>query len=96
MTIRFLIGLAFFCACMSGCLTANTAIWQMIEEVDRTRPKGKRFSEMLFLRHRTWEILNEYRRLFPDGKLRRRWRIGLTLCLVGFGGTAASMFLSSK
>jgi hypothetical protein len=96
MTVRFLIGFSSFCVWMAGCLLANTAIWQMIEEVDRNRPKGKRFSEMLFLRHRTWEIFDEYHRLFPDGKLRRRWRIGLTLFLVGFGGTAASMFLRSR
>ncbi|MGD0631202.1 MAG: hypothetical protein ABR987_17880 [Terracidiphilus sp.] len=93
MTIRFLIGVAFFCVGMAGGLLGNTAIWRMIEEVDRNRPKGERFSEMLFLRHRTWEILDEYRRLLANGKLRRQWRVGITLLLVGFGGTAAWMFL---
>jgi hypothetical protein len=35
MTIRFLIGFAFLCVCMAGRLLANSAVWKMIEEVDR-------------------------------------------------------------
>jgi hypothetical protein len=35
MTIRFPISFAFLCVCIAGRLPSNTAIWQMIEEVDR-------------------------------------------------------------
>jgi hypothetical protein len=68
----------------------------MIEQVDRNRPKGKRFSEKFFLHHLTLEILDKYYRLFPDGKLRRRWRVGLALSIAGYIGTVACMFLGTR
>jgi hypothetical protein len=90
---RFIIGFFSYCVAMAGCLLGNTAIRKMIEEVDRSRPKGQRFSEKMFLSLVTWEILAEYERQFPHGALRKRWRIGLALLFIGFAGVAACMFL---
>jgi len=96
MTVRFFVGLVFFCTAMAGILLNHDANTQMAEELDRDSPNGDRYLDKVWSRTRSLEISAEYRRRFPQGTLDRRWKLGAALAVIGWVGTVACMFLRFK
>lgn len=94
-TVFFLIGIG----CM---LRANLLFREIVVEINRLIPTERAISLAGFVRYRFFEILGEYRRLYPDGKLVLRlsiWSAVGFACLFGsvgywfFSGAASTGYI---
>jgi len=85
MNIRLVIAALLFCLAMLGCIAANLIYFSMLREINKLRLDHKQLSyfgfraSLNFFNH-----LNEYRTLFPNGRLRVRLRIAYAVMFVGF------------
>jgi hypothetical protein len=94
MTVRLILGIASFCIAMAGCLVGNLAYYSMIDEINKTRPRDKELSSFGFAaRLNFFDHLNEYRTLYPSGRLRLKFRIALATMFAGLAATAACLML---
>ena len=63
------IGIIAFGLALSGVILANMFVIMMIGEINRKREDGKLISYFGFTPPKTMRIFDEYRRLYPNGKL---------------------------
>jgi hypothetical protein len=69
MKIQTIAGLVLFIIAAGCSLRANLLIGAMVADVNRLLPKERAIPIYGFVRHRFFDILTEYRRLCPDGRL---------------------------
>lgn len=67
--LRLVIGIIAFCLTLSGVILANMFVMIMIGEINRKREDGKLISYYGFTLPKTMQIFDEYRRLYPKGRL---------------------------
>jgi hypothetical protein len=70
MNVRVIAGIVFFSVAMTGVILANTFVTIMIGEIDRKREEGDGISYFGFAFPKMQRIFSEYRRRYPQGKLR--------------------------
>jgi hypothetical protein len=63
------IGIIAFCLALSGVILANMFVIMMIGEINRKREEGNLISYFGFTPPKTMRVFDEYRRLYPNGKL---------------------------
>jgi hypothetical protein len=69
MNLWLIIGIIAFCLALSGVILANMFVIMMIGEINRKREDGKLISYFGSTPAKTMRIFDEYRRLYPNGKL---------------------------
>ena len=67
--VWLVMGIIAFCLALSGVILANMFVMMMIGEINRKREDGKLISYFGFTPPKTMRIFDEYRRLYPNGKL---------------------------
>jgi hypothetical protein len=86
-TVFFLIGI--------GCiLRTNFLFREIVIEINRLLPAERAISLAGFVRNRFFEILGEYKRLYPDGKLVLRLSIWYAVGFVCLFGSVGYWFFS--
>jgi hypothetical protein len=79
-------GLICFSLGMTGVFLANILVTAMIGEINRRRGDENLISYFGFTPPKTALIFQEYRRLYPSGRL-HQYAIGaFALCVIGFFG----------
>jgi hypothetical protein len=89
MRVQTIVGLVFFIIAAGCALRANLIIGKIVAEINRLLPKEQAVPVYGFVRHRFFDILTEYRRLYPDGKLLLRfytWGIIGLVCWLACAG----------
>ena len=85
MSVRLFLGVVSFCLIAAGCLAANLIYSSMLGEINKHRPNDKQLSYFGFTATLNFfDHLNEYRTLYPQGRLRMRLRIAYITMFVGF------------
>jgi len=73
MSLRIIVGVAAL-ACSSICGVASTfLILEMVDRVNERLPKDQQFSQLWWYWSKTRRLLREYKRLYPDGRLRGKF-----------------------
>jgi hypothetical protein len=75
MKIQTIAGLVLFIIAAGCSLRANLLIGDMVADVNRLLPKERAIPVYGFVRHRFFDILTEYRRLYPDDRLLLKFHI---------------------
>jgi hypothetical protein len=75
MNIQTIAGLAFFIVAAGCILRANLLMGNIVADINRMLPKERAVPVYGFVRHRFFQILAEYRRLYPEGRLLLRFYI---------------------
>ncbi len=60
---------------VAATFAANLAAREMVNEVNRRSPGGRRFHPWFFLSENFWQVRREYRELCPEGRLVGRLRL---------------------
>jgi len=95
MCVRAVIYLALFFIGMGCVARANLLFGDMVRSVNRLLPEAQAIKPWGFNRHRLFEILAEYRRLYPDGKLAVKAYVWTAIGFVSFFGVAVYWFFFS-
>jgi hypothetical protein len=69
-SIRVIAGVIFFCVGIAAAITGNMFTTMMISEINRQRKEDNQISYLGFTPPKTLKIFSEYRRLYPQGRLR--------------------------
>lgn len=69
MSIRLIAGIILFCLFLGAIFLVNTFSARMIGEINRKRQEGNQIANLGFTLPKSLRILDEYRHLYPDGKL---------------------------
>jgi hypothetical protein len=94
MNLRIILGIVSFSVAMVGCLAANMTYFFMVAAINETRPRDRQLEHFGFgTKLRFFDDLNEYRVLYPCGRLRPYFRIAVTTMIVGWAATAACLML---
>jgi hypothetical protein len=89
MTIQTTLSIGFFLVGIGCMVRANLLFREIAVEINRLLPAERAISLAGFARHRFFEILGEYKRLYPDGKLVLKlsiWSAVGFACLFGSAG----------
>jgi hypothetical protein len=82
MSARLVIGLlALVGGSISGIVSTNMHI-EMVSKVNTMLPRERQFAEFGWYLPKTQRLHREYRALFPEGDLLRKWRITVAAGLV--------------
>jgi hypothetical protein len=92
MVVRVIIGIVAL-ACLSICgMIATFANFEMVDKVNNKLPKGEQFAALGWYFSKRQRLQDEYRRLYPDGRLLFKVRVLMALmiaclliCAWGFG-----------
>jgi hypothetical protein len=91
MSVRAVVGVISLCAVAIGGFAGNMFLLRMAEEINRGKPDGERIElfeykfKFTFDRLEKWRrVESEYRRLYPNGRLRKSMRISLGFAIAGF------------
>jgi hypothetical protein len=78
MLVRLAVGVIAFACALLCALAASFLVFKMVSEVNKRLPREQQFSPLG--RWSKYQRLNaEYKRLYPDGNLWRRYRILMAL-----------------
>jgi hypothetical protein len=94
MTVQSAICAVFLVIGIGCIIRANLLFSEIVAEINRVVPAERAISLAGFVRHRFFEILGEYKKLYPAGKLVLTM---LIWCAIGFGsffGAAGYLFFS--
>jgi len=75
-----------------GALVGSLVTLSMIEEVNRKKPDGERISDLGSTPGKISRVRDEYRRLYPAGRLHIYYWGSVALLGIGFVGSAVCMF----
>jgi hypothetical protein len=74
--------LSIVCMAVSG-LVGTLTTWRMIDELNKTRPASQKFTTIGWRGNfEVYDVLSEYRRLYPDSALLRRLRRSYACSLI--------------
>ncbi len=94
MNVRLTLAALFFGLLVAGCIAANIIYFAMIRAINQRRPSDKQLSIFgLKARARFFDDLNEYRTLYPRGRLRTGLQTAYAAMFVGFAATIACLML---
>jgi len=74
---------AFICALVFA-ITSSLTVFQMVDEVNDKLPEERKFSHLWWYWSKYERLFAEYRRLYPDVGLLRRFRVLTALLFVCF------------
>jgi hypothetical protein len=84
LTPRLIIGVLAICAGGIAGISSSLLMLSMVDEVNRKRDQGDQISSTGFFYYpKTQRILTEYRRLYPEGQLHRRWWTAVAVGMLG-------------
>ena len=83
MNARVIIGVISLCIVTTGAVLANMYFIMIIGEINRKRQDGNQVSYFGFMFPKMMRILNEYRSLYPQGKLHVYAVVAFGLSIVG-------------
>jgi hypothetical protein len=89
MIVQVLICATLFLIGIGCVIRANLLFGDVVAEINKMLPEERAISLSGFVRHRFGEIMVEYKKLYPDGKLAHRFHIWTAIgfaCLIGFAG----------
>jgi hypothetical protein len=89
-----ILGGAVFLVGMGCMVRANLLFREIVSEINRLLPEEQAISLNGFVRLRFFDILAEYRRLCPGGKLIVRFSIWSAIGFICFLGSAGYLFFS--
>jgi len=81
-----------FGVAMAGVLVGSLVMFSMIEQINRKKPDGERISDLGSTPGKMLRILDEYRRLYPAGRLTVYYWGSVASLGIGFVGSAVCMF----
>jgi hypothetical protein len=73
---------AFICGVVCA-ITGNVVVFKMVDRVNERLPEERQFSPLWWHLPKLLRLLTEYKRIYPDGDLARRFRV-LTVLLFAF------------
>jgi hypothetical protein len=88
LTPRVIIGIVLMSIFMSCGVWSNMLVTMMIGEINRKRREGDLVSYFWFTFDKTMGIFDEYRRSYPDGKLRLNFWITSAVAMASLVGVA--------
>lgn len=94
MTVQATVAGVFFLIGIGCMVRANLLFGQIVAEINRLLPAEQAASLAGFVRHRSFEILGKYRKLYPDGKLVLKLAIWSALGFASLFGSAGYWFFS--
>jgi hypothetical protein len=84
MTAHAIVGIiAFVCGVVSA-ISSSFVVFQMVDKVNDKLPEERRFSYIWWYLSKHQRLFAEYKRLYPDGGLLRRFRILAVLLVACF------------
>jgi hypothetical protein len=86
MVVQTVISAALFFIAIGCVIRANLLFGEIVTDVNRLLPKEQAIPVFGFTRHLFFDVLAEYRRLYPNGKLARKFYIWTAIgfaCLIG-------------
>jgi hypothetical protein len=83
MNARIVMFLISFAVMVSGLVSANMFIIMMVGEINRKRPEGDLISYFGYTVFKIVRIFEEYRRLYPNGKLHIFALLAFGMAVVG-------------
>ncbi len=89
MVVQTVISAALFLIAIGCVIRANLLFGEIVAEINKLLPEDQAITLSGFVRHRFFEILTEYKRLYPDGKLVRKMHMSTAFgfaCLIGSAG----------
>lgn len=75
MSAHVIIGIAAFICCVACAITSSFVVFQMVDKVNDKLPEERQFSVIWWYWSKYKRLFAEYKRLYPDGSLLRRFRI---------------------
>ena len=94
MTVQVVVSALSFLISMACMIRANLLVREIVVEINRLLPAEREISLTGFARHRFFEILMEYRKLYPDGKLVVELSIWSAIGFASLLGAAGYWFFS--
>jgi hypothetical protein len=88
LSARTMIGIVSFCLAMTGIFLGNMFQTMMIGEINRKRQDGNLISYVGYSFPKITRIFQEYRLLYPTGKLRIYALAAIALAIIGMIGAA--------
>jgi hypothetical protein len=88
MSARAIIGIFFFCVAMTGVFLGGMTMVMMIGEINRKRQEGNLISYFGYTFPKMLRIFQEYRSLYPDGKLHIYHLAAVAVMFIGWIGVA--------
>jgi hypothetical protein len=84
MTFHAVVGIVAF-VCGVGCaITSSVVVSEMVDRVNEKLPEERHFSHLWWYWEKYQRLFLEYRRLYPDGGLLRRFRILAVVLFASF------------
>jgi hypothetical protein len=72
---HFVIGIAAFVIAVVCAITSTFVVFQMVDRVNERLPEERQFSHLGWYWSKYGGLFAEYKRLYPEGSLPRRFRI---------------------
>jgi hypothetical protein len=94
MTIQVAVSAIFFLISMGCMVRANLLFGEIGADINRLLNGEQAISLAGFVRHRFFEILSTYRKLYPDGKLVFKLQIWAAIGFACFLGSVCYWFFS--
>ena len=82
MIIKVIVAVVAFCTALSGLILANMFIFMMIGEINRRRQDGDLVSYFGYTFPKMLRIFEEYRRVYPNGKLHIYFRLTFAVAMI--------------
>ena len=79
---KLVIGAVAFACALACALIASFAVFEMVDKVNERLPVEQQFAPLWWYWSKSRRLAAEYKRLFPDGNLWRRYRVLTTLMFV--------------
>lgn len=84
MTSHVIVGILAFVCGLACAITGTLVVFEMVDRVNERLPEDRQFSHLWWYPSKQKQLLIEYERLYPNGRLARKWRV-LTVLLFAFG-----------
>ncbi|HET6841443.1 MAG TPA: hypothetical protein VFK06_07115 [Candidatus Angelobacter sp.] len=96
MTVQTAVSAIFFIVGIGCIIRVNLLFSEIVVEINRLLPAERAISLAGFARHQFFEILAEYKRLYPGGKLVLRLSIWSAVGFACLFGSAGYWFFSGE
>ena len=83
MTTHVIVGIVAFVCGVVCAITGTVVVFEMVDRVNERLPEERQFSPLWWHLPKLLRVLTEYKRIYPDGILARRFRV-LTVLLFAF------------
>lgn len=84
MTVHGIVGIAAFVCGVVCAVTGSVVVFEIVDRVNEKLPEERQFSHLWWYWSKYQRLFSEYRRLYPDGGLLRRFRMLAVLLFACF------------